>query len=214
MRLLAAAIVLTLACHDNGGTGASTDDGGAPASLADLQGGSCDVQVAAPADEGAAHIDTCSPATYHSKPPSSGNHYPVWPLFRVYDQPVPWGFLVHGLEHGAVVIVYNCPAGCADQVAALKGMIESMPTKPGCSRPPIIVAPDPTLDVPFAASAWGFTLRAQCFDRDRFAAFVERRVNHGRENIPNDCGSLDREAAGWCAPAVPLDAGAGSDAGS
>jgi hypothetical protein len=195
--VLATAVAL-LGCHDAGPGTVATDDAGAPASLSDLVGGSCAVEVAAPADEGAAHIETCSATSYHSKPPSSGSHYPVWPVFRVYDQPVPWGFLVHGLEHGAVVIVYNCPAGCADQLVALKAMVEAQPTKPGCSRPPVIVAPDPTLDVPFAASSWGYTLRAQCFDRDRFAAFVERRINHGRENIASDCGSLDREATVWC----------------
>jgi hypothetical protein len=62
----------------------------------------------------------------------------------------------------------------------------------------VIVSPDPTLDVPFAASAWGYTLRAQCFDRARFADFIQRHANQGPENITGDCGALDREATGWC----------------
>jgi hypothetical protein len=197
MRVLAA-LLLTLACSSSGGTTPAPDTDGGVAGLEDLNGGSCGVVVANPPDEGANHLAICAPTTYQSKPPSSGNHYPVWPLFRVYDKPVPWGFLVHGLEHGAVVIVYNCPSGCPDQVAAVKALVEATPSKPGCSRPPVIVAPDPTLDVPIAASAWRYTLRAQCFDHDRFAAFIARRANHGRESIDSDCGAADREMTGWC----------------
>lgn len=172
-----------------------------------VAGGSCAVTVAMPPYEGHDHAPQtrempCPTVTYQSNPPASGKHYGTWPVFRVYDQPVPWGYLVHGLEHGAVVIVHNCPGGCPDQLAALRAMVEATPTKPLCSRPPIIVAPDPTLDVPFAASAWGHTLRAQCFDRDRFAAFVQSHANMGRENFPDDCGAFDGEAAGWCRSAL------------
>jgi hypothetical protein len=194
MRRFAVLAVLALACSDSGGGSAATDAGILP----DLGGGSCSVEEAAQPNEGAAHTGQCAPVTYRSKPPSSGTHYPIWPVFRVYDKPVPWGYLVHGLEHGAVVIVYNCPDGCPDQVQAAKDLVAATPTKSGCSRPPVIMAPDPTLDVPFAASAWGYTLRAQCFDRDRFASFIQRHANMGPENFPTDCGSLDAEAAGWC----------------
>jgi hypothetical protein len=191
--------LLALSCHDgSGSTGVTTDAGTDAGLLPDLGGGSCSVELADPPDEGAAHTAQCGPVTYGSKPPSSGTHYPVWPVFRVYDKPVPWGYLVHGLEHGAIVIVYNCPDGCPDQVQSAKDLVAATPPKPGCSRAPVIMAPDPTLDVPFAASSWGHTLRAKCFDRDRFAEFIQLHANKGRENIPTDCGSLDAEAAGWC----------------
>jgi hypothetical protein len=194
MRRLAV-VLLALSCNSNG---PATGLDGDVTVLRDLVGGSCDVQVAAPPNEGASHAERCAPIQYASKPPSSGLHYPIWPVFRVYDKPVPWGYLVHGLEHGAIVIVYNCPDGCPDQVDAAKALVAATPPKAGCSRAPVILAPDPTLDVPFAASAWGYTLRAKCFDRDRFAAFIQRRANMGPENFPTDCGSIDLEATGWC----------------
>jgi len=192
-RWIACALV-TLGCSEESHQAAPGDI----SALADLAGGACNVEVAAPPDEGAKHTTLCIPVPYKSKPPSSGTHYGAWPVFRVYDKPVPWGFLVHGMEHGAVVVVHNCPDGCADQVAAVEAMVSATNPKAGCSRPPVIVAPDPTLDVPFAAAAWGHTLRARCFDRERFAAFIERRRERGPENIPSDCGSLDREQTGWC----------------
>ena len=165
----------------------------------DLAGGGCEVEVALPPSEGASHVPTCTPVSYPSKPPASGPHYGTWPVFRVYDKPVPWGFLVHGLEHGAVVIAHNCPGDCsADWPRSARCTPRCRP-RPACPLPPLIVTPDPTLDVPFAASAWGATLRARCFDRERFAAFVERRANRGPEFFPNDCGVSDLETAGWCA---------------
>ena len=202
----AAATTVDAAASDDAAGDATPVEGGVGPDLAganvtglgDLVGGPCAVEVAMPRDEGANHVTTCAPVSYASKPPASGNHYPVWPVFRVYDQPVPWGFLVHGLEHGAVVIAYHCADGCPDQLAALKAMVAALPPKEGCPRPPVIVTPDPTLDVPFAASAWDYTVRARCFDRDRFTAFVQRRMNHGPEYFPTDCGSVDLEKTGWC----------------
>ena len=49
-----------------------------------------------------------------------------------------------------------------------------------------------------AASAWGHVLRAPCFDRQKFAAFIAERADKGLEYFPNDCGMADREAIGWC----------------
>jgi len=189
--------LLALACANNGGTTPPPSDASVSA-LAALAGGPCNVEVATPPDEGYDHLALCAPTHYNSKPPASGNHYPVWPVFRVYDKPVPWGFLVHGLEHGAIVIVYNCPDGCPNDVAAASALWAATSNKPGCGRPPVIVAPDPTLDVRFAASSWGHTLRAPCFDRAAFASFIMEHADQGPESIPNDCGVLDREATGWC----------------
>lgn len=212
MRRLGVALFLALGCGSEGspttpgadaapGAGADlgADMGTSLVFDAGLTDGGCVVEEAAPALEGGMHVGACTPVTHGSKPPSSGQHYPSWPMFRVYSRPVPWGFLVHGLEHGAVVIAYNCPGGCPTEVAAIEEVVAAVPVRPGCARPPVIVTPDPTLDVPFAASAWGHTLRAGCFDRARFAAFIQSYVNQGPENIPGDCGAIDCEATDWCA---------------
>jgi len=160
--------------------------------------GTCAVELANPPLEGANHTTQCGPVSYGSKPPSSGTHYPVWPVFRVYSKPVPWGFLVHGLEHGAIVIVYNCPDGCPADVAEAEALWKATSARPGCGKPPLIVAPDPTLDVRFAATAWGHTLRAPCFDAHAFADFIREHANMGPEFFPTDCGAVDLESTGWC----------------
>lgn len=53
--------------------------------------------------EGRAHVDT-QPVYKQSQPPTSGNHNAVWADFGMYSEPVPSAYLLHDLEHGAVVI--------------------------------------------------------------------------------------------------------------
>ena len=189
--MLLALTLVAGACSSPSGAGA---DAGADA------GGECQLERRMPPHEGAAHTTLCGPTSFNSKPPASGTHYPVWPVFRAYDQPVPWGYLVHGMEHGAVVIAYNCPDGCAAEVQAAKQVIAAAPARPGCPRAPVILTPDPTLDIRWAAAAWDHVLRASCFDRQAFGDFIAERRDKGPENIANDCGYADREAIGWCPP--------------
>jgi hypothetical protein len=181
---------------DAGGQGgaAGTDADPDAGDAANVDGGvdagdaasACKVQIAQHPDEGANHVNCTPVPTYKTKPPSSGNHYPSWADFRTYDEPVPWGHLVHSLEHGAVVIVYNCPGGCPDEVAAAQAMIDALPVDVLCTastKRRVILAPDPTLDVRWAASAWTWTLRASCFDAAAFSDFAKAHYNHARENF-------------------------------
>jgi hypothetical protein len=162
--------------------------------------GACNAVVQEHAIEGFTHVDVCSLVTYETKPPSSGNHYAVWAAFQSYPDPIPEGFWVHNLEHGAVVFSYNCPDGCASDVAAAEALIEGLTPDPLCDPsvgdPPtrMLMTPDPNLDVRFAASSWGWTLRADCFDPATFGAFVQAHYGNGREvictngDVPPSCG--------------------------
>ncbi len=139
-------------------------------------------------DEGHAHVDPCSYVDYLTLPPSSGSHYPYWTAYMTYDQPVPEGYWVHNLEHGAIVLTYNCgEAGCADDIAAAQQMIDAYPADPACPmvaggvRNRFVMTPDPRLDVRFAASAWGWTLRANCFDTAPVLAFAQAHYGQGLE---------------------------------
>jgi hypothetical protein len=137
--------------------------------------------------EGFAHVLVCSRVTYLTKPPSSGDHYPIWAAYASYASAVPEGFWVHDLEHGAVVLSYNCPGGCAGDVAAAQSWIDGLPGDPVCNpslgdaRVRVVMTPDPNLDVSFAASTWGWTLRAHCFDAAAFAAFFQAHYGQGPE---------------------------------
>ena len=60
------------------------------------------------ADMGADHVTDISGVSYNSNPPTSGSHFAVWAKRGVYDRIISDGHLLHSLEHGYVVISYNC----------------------------------------------------------------------------------------------------------
>ncbi len=180
-------------------TSAPSPDAGT-ADLPPTAGSSCATTEQSQPNDGHGHTaNDCDPVTYATNPPSSGTHYPDWTVYKTYATPVPWGFLVHDLEHGAVVIVYNCPDGCPAEVAQAQAFIDSLPPDPGCGGAPrkVVLPPDPTLDVRWAAAAWTWTLRAPCFDRSAFAAFVA--AHYDGPDTEGACpGALDRSVTGWC----------------
>lgn len=194
------------------GTGGSDQrDSGQGPDTGSASDAACSTVVEEHVAEFGAHTDTfCAPLTFSTNPPASGTHYGSWPAFKVYDAPVPWGYLLHGMEHGAVVISYNCPAGCPEDLAAAKAFVASLPNKAGCTTPSIILSPEPSLDVRFGASAWNdpksYTLRASCFDRDAFARFY---TDHVDRNYESTCGGGDWSSNHWCPPGTTSPCGSG-----
>lgn len=61
-------------------------------------------------DLGRDHVNDIAEVTYNSDPPTSGSHFPVWAKKGVYDRLISDGYLIHSLEHGYIVISYNCDA--------------------------------------------------------------------------------------------------------
>ena len=177
--LVTAALLATLGSPACGSGDAKTGSGGST--------GACQQITEAHPPASATHLALCSAVTYDSNPPSGGDHYAVWAAFQSYDFAVPDGFLVHALEHGAVVFWYNCPDGCADEVAQAQALIDSLPLDPLCAgtgtpRRAVLV-PSPELDARWAASAWGFLEKAECFDADALRAFYTEHYGQGREDL-------------------------------
>lgn len=179
---------------EQGGHGGEGETGGEPGS-----GLKCDAPSAcglteceAPLEEGN-HSALCAELTPHTNPPTSGEHYPKWAAFGIYDQPIPDGFLLHSLEHGAVALLYNCDLiedteeSCADFLAELVAFYEAWPDDALCSDVPhrLIIAPDPKLDTAFAATAWGYHLKGDCFDAPRVTDFIEAHYAKNYEDLCN-----------------------------
>jgi Protein of unknown function (DUF3105) len=134
----------------------------------------------------AGHLAECSDIEYAMSPPVFGDHYPVWAAYQSYDFPVPLGYLVHDLEHGAVDIFYDCPDGCADEVATVQNFIDALPADPRCSeavRVQLVLVPRPGLGVRWAASAWGYSVSADCFDPAIFGQFYADHHGQGPEDL-------------------------------
>jgi Protein of unknown function (DUF3105) len=147
---------------------------------------SCEVVIETPELLTGVHVTEGSPLTFSSNPPASGPHYPIWPAFKEYDKPVDRGYLVHAMEHGAVVLFYKCDgATCGPIVEGLRKVRDAVATDPSCdtaTRVRVVIVPDPLLDVPVAAATWGWTYKAACLDLPTLTAFAKEHVNQGTED--------------------------------
>lgn len=112
----------------------------------------------------------------------------MWANFQEYGAPVEWPYLVHSMEHGAVVLLYNCdPPGCPDIVDQLKRVRDNAAVDPLCTdagaAKRIIIAPSPTIPTKVAAATWRRTYQASCVDMPTLEAFVRDNYAKGPENI-------------------------------
>lgn len=80
--------------------------------------------------------------------------------------------------------------GCAATLEGMRAIRDAIPDDLSCDpngAPPVrvrvIIAPDPELDVPVAAAAWGWTYRANCFDEPTLAQFVNDHYAQGPEQL-------------------------------
>lgn len=61
------------------------------------------------ADLGRKHVDVGTRVLgAATEPPTSGDHYADWVRSGVYESPKDDGYLIHSLEHGYVIMSYNC----------------------------------------------------------------------------------------------------------
>jgi hypothetical protein len=134
--------------------------------------------------EKADHVPEGTKVTYASRPPSSGAHFGSWyPSYGVFEDDIPPELWVHNLEHGAVVMLFNCPQGCPDVVAQAKELMLELPKVRNVKRglPRLLVVPYKEMDAKIAMVSWGYVLELNEFDKDKLKRFFEARVDRGPE---------------------------------
>lgn len=201
--------------HGAGGPASARDAGSDSAAVDGGPGGVKNVAVTHPSDPPIApatdctvtteeakytegpHVPICTPIVYPHNPPMTGAHYPIWADYKEYDAPIPWGFVVHSMEHGGVVLAYNC-TDCSAVRTAFEDIAAALPPDPLC--PPghhrVVILPAPDLDVPIAAIAWGVVYKATCLDKPSLSKWVGEHYAHGAEST---CAAgVDLSAQGWC----------------
>jgi hypothetical protein len=151
--------------------------------------GPCNVLTVESPPSSALHVTQCSELSFSTNPPSGGQHYGVWAAFQTYDFALSAGYLVHCLEHGAVVFWYNCPEGCADEVAEVQALIDALPADPLCAGTGVdrraVLVPYPALATRWGVSAWGHALSANCVDSEAFTGFYTEHYAQGPEQLCN-----------------------------
>jgi hypothetical protein len=128
-----------------------------PLKYADLQisaqNAGCQLKLNLPS-EGRTHVPDSTPVTYHTVPPTSGNHNPVPISDGAYVTPVTNNTSVHpnirnevhAMEHGRIEIHYK-PGLPESEQLALKGVFDADPDG-------MLLYPDPNMPYDVAVTAW------------------------------------------------------------
>jgi hypothetical protein len=131
--------------------------------------------------QGRTHIQRAQnhPA-YNSTPPTSGWHYGDQVASHgIHAEPVPNEVQVHNLEHGEIMVQYDCPSGCPDTLAALERIVKSYPKK-------VILAPYPGMGKPIALTSWGRLKYLNTPDETAIRAFIAAYKDKGPEFFPDE----------------------------
>jgi hypothetical protein len=133
-------------------------------------------------DEGRTHVNPGSPLEFKSVPPASGSHYPSWTRPGVYPEPQDPGNWVHSLEHGYVVVLYNCPDGCEDDVQKLRDFYETAPKSSRYGYQKLVIQPYTNMPHRFSAVAWARIDDMDVLDLNELMAFYRTYLDHGPED--------------------------------
>lgn len=136
------------------------------------------------------HVAEGSPITYDSRPPIGGPHYArPYPSYGIVEHPVLPGYWVHNLEHGAIVLLYNCPNGCPDLIREIHGLYSDLPGggKSSVREPRLLVIPYADMDHRIAVVAWDHLLELDAFDSARIIAFYNQYIDRGPECTNIQC---------------------------
>ncbi|EKD90809.1 MAG: hypothetical protein ACD_30C00089G0007 [uncultured bacterium] len=158
-------------------------------------------------DLGRTHVPIGTVVEYNSNPPTSGNHYEEWVRAGVYDRPQDDGHLIHSLEHGYVIISYNCAFGKSSsplgplekktntEDSTQSAMLTSDFTSDECNelvknltsiydgkgKRKLILVPRPQLDSKIALTSWRYIDKFNDFDKARIEKFIDAHRDHGPE---------------------------------
>jgi hypothetical protein len=117
------------------------------------------------------HVSTCDdPGCGNGDEiPVGGPHCGSTLACRVYTEPQKRCQWLHNLEHGHAVLLYNCPDGCPDDVAALKARFDAqLPHR-------IVVAPDPSIPGRISALVWAHGWLGDAYDQDAVSTILSKQ---------------------------------------
>ena len=142
-------------------------------------------------DEGQTHVDPSTIPTYKSYPPASGPHYSAQGI-----APVAWqtigslqeGQYIHNLEHGGIVILYDCPSGtdCTTLKNSLEHYVNNLaPVEPQFNEIKVVLSPySRGMQKKVALVAWDYIEFLDGYDQAEITRFYENHVNQAPEKIP------------------------------
>jgi hypothetical protein len=116
--------------------------------------------------------------SYNSDPPTSGWHYDQPADAGFYETSLPDEQLVHNLEHGHVVISYDCSklTNCDTVKAELRQIVDRF------QGWKVVAVARENADAAIALTAWGRIDKVDSYDEGRIVSFVRHWRNRGPES--------------------------------
>jgi hypothetical protein len=121
---------------------------------------------------------------YNSDPPTSGYHYgtPMQPTNAgFFEEALPDENMVHSLEHGYVILWYDCTDMSDEECAALKDGIRDVIEQTETYK--VVGMPREGMDTPIIAVSWGMMYKQETLNEEGLIAFVN--ANRERSPEPN-----------------------------
>ncbi len=128
--------------------------------------------------QGAEHIPVGQQhETYNSDPPTSGPHYAETIDAGFYDTPQADEYIVHNLEHGHIVISYDCSklADCD----TVKGQLRALGNRYNNWK--VTIIPRENRDTAIGVAAWGWLDKMDAYDEMRIRQFIDAWRDKGPE---------------------------------
>jgi hypothetical protein len=139
------------------------------------------------------HVPQPTRITYMHNPPTSGCHYSLGrgnaPLAPGIYPPsnaakLTPEFWVHNLEHGYIVVSYNCPTGCDSDLQALDAWYKALPPDPGggVAYAKFIAVPDPQQTEKWDVESWDwFDPMGSTLNLAEVKKFYDNHINQAPE---------------------------------
>ena len=156
--------------------------------------GACDGLLTMQTGAIPAHVPMGTAIEWDHNPPPSGTHFQIWAAWDRQYTALERGYYVHNAEHGGIILLYRCDAGCPEVVDSLLAVARGMPDDPMCTgavTKRVIVTGDPLLPdgVRVAAVAWNYAYTASCYD-PYVETFATEHYAKAPENFCSDGANL------------------------
>ena len=134
----------------------------------------------------ARHIDLGEQhESYNNDPPTSGPHYVQPAQAGFYDEALPDEQLVHNLEHGYIVIWYNCTglgdSDCQTLKTKIKTVLDNAKPIALTGTKKLIAVPRPNMDTLIVLTSWGRIDRLTSFNKAEMMEYINDFRNHSPE---------------------------------
>lgn len=140
-------------------------------------------------NEGQDHVPVGRQVTYQANPPASGPHWSaagIAPVAAgVYETAQEEEQWVHNIEHGYVVLLYDCRGQCElNLLDELQALFDAAPASVVFGDTKLVITPYDGLPFSFAVVAWDRQLHLRTLDEEAVLDFYVTHVDQGPEAAP------------------------------